>query len=114
MAWKTLVGCLAIGTMLSGCENADGSKGEIEGPIWHKYTPQHIKMEYFRKKCEGFGFTRGTEAMATCLKDTVNSSEAKASARMSSAMSDLGQQSNPTVVYQPKYSTTTYTPIYRR
>jgi hypothetical protein len=94
--------------LLAACENPDGSIGRPESPIWHSGTPQEIKMEYFTKKCEGFGFQRGTTDMANCLKDTITRSEASANATRAAIASQPVYTPN-TPVYQPTYSRNTYT-----
>ena len=54
MAWKTLVGCLAIGTMLSGCIK---SPSEIRAMNAAKY----------KATCTGIGYKVGTIGYNECI-----------------------------------------------
>ena len=95
-------GVLILTIFLVGClRNDDGSFGRPESPIWHSETALEIKLEYFRKKCEYFGYERETSAMRDCLKDTITQSEASARAAMASIPT---YQPTPGITYQPMFS----------
>ena len=57
MAWKTLVGCLAIGTMLSGC----GSIKERQARISAAYSAADMAT------CKSFGFKVDQPEFTQCI-----------------------------------------------
>ena len=57
MAWKTLVGCLAIGTMLSGCADLEERREQRRAEIAAKDMAT----------CKSFGFKVGQPEYKQCI-----------------------------------------------
>ena len=62
-----LLACISFA--LVGCVNADGTQGEVGSLAWFDTASPEQIMEHFTKKCEGYGFKRGSVNMAQCVAD---------------------------------------------
>ncbi|WP_144055579.1 hypothetical protein [Octadecabacter antarcticus] len=58
-----------ISLFLAACANPDGTHGEVGSLAWFDTASQEQIIEHFTRKCEGYGFERGSVDMAQCIAD---------------------------------------------
>ena len=67
MVWKTLVGCLAIGTMLSGCSTPEEIADKRERQIAYKLQQAEQRENRYKNICATYGYEVGTPQFNQCV-----------------------------------------------
>lgn len=75
---------------ISACD-AEGNLGREESADWHKRTSTEDKVEYFKPKCEAYGFTEGSNEMSSCIQQEIQDSVAAARSRQVSMQTAIAE-----------------------
>ena len=67
MAWKTLVGCLAIGTMLSGCSTPEEKAQARERARAYEEQKIERRENGYKQACLEYGYAVGTPGFNQCV-----------------------------------------------
>ncbi len=63
MRLKLILGCLAIATMLSGCQT-----GRADSPAWRATAPESVQRDHYQGICLDKGYGLGTDKMEACIR----------------------------------------------
>ena len=67
MAWKTLVGCLAIGTMLSGCSTPEERANKRKRERAYELLQAEQRAKSYKDTCATYGYEVGTPQFNQCV-----------------------------------------------
>ena len=67
MAWKTLVGCLAIGTMLSGCSTPEERANKRKRERAYELRQAEQRANSYKDTCATYGYEVGTPQFNQCV-----------------------------------------------
>ena len=67
MAWKTLVGCLAIGTMLSGCSTPEERANKRKRARAYELRQAEQRANSYKDTCATYGYEVGTPQFNQCV-----------------------------------------------
>ena len=67
MAWKTLVGCLAIGTMMSGCSTPEERAKARERARAYELRQAEQRANSYKDTCATYGYEVGTPQFNQCV-----------------------------------------------
>ena len=67
MAWKTLVGCLAIGTMLSGCSTPEERANKRKRERAYELRQAEQRAKSYKDTCATYGYEVGTPQFNQCV-----------------------------------------------
>ena len=67
MAWKALVGCLAIGTILSGCSTQEERAQDQERTRAYEQRKIESRENGYKQACLEYGYAVGTPEFNQCV-----------------------------------------------
>ena len=67
MAWKTLVGCLVIGTMLSGCSTPEERANKRKRERAYELRQAEQRANSYKNTCATYGYEVGTPQFNQCV-----------------------------------------------
>ena len=67
MAWKTLVGCLVIGTMLSGCSTPEERANKRKRERAYELRQAEQRANSYKDTCATYGYEVGTPQFNQCV-----------------------------------------------
>ena len=67
MAWKTLVGCLAIGTILSGCSTPEERANKRKRERAYELRQAEQRANSYKDTCATYGYEVGTPQFNQCV-----------------------------------------------
>jgi len=67
VAWKTLVGCLVIGTMLSGCSTPEERANKRKRERAYELRQAEQRANSYKDTCATYGYEVGTPQFNQCV-----------------------------------------------
>ena len=67
MAWKTLVGCLVIGTFLSGCSTPEERANKRKRERAYELRQAEQRAKSYKDTCATYGYEVGTPQFNQCV-----------------------------------------------